>query len=73
MQPLTEVVKINAEQMICQSLVDVYEGNPDKTLFKDDDFDFSEGSDFDLHNTNESLCDVHRLFCVLNCKVLRHK
>ena len=49
MQPLTEVVKINAEQMICQSLVDVYEGNPDKTLFKDDDFDFSEGSDFDLN------------------------
>ena len=47
--PLTEVVKINAEQMICQSLVDVYEGNPDKTLFKDDDFDFSEGSDFDLN------------------------
>ena len=47
--PLTEVVKINAEQMICQSLVDVYNGNPDKTLFKEDEFDFSEGSDFDLN------------------------
>lgn len=47
--PLTEVVKINAEQMICQSLVDVFEGNPDKTLFKEDEFDFSEGSDFDLN------------------------
>ena len=47
--PLTEVVKINAEQMICQSIVEVFEGNPEKTLFKEDEFDFSEGSDFDLN------------------------
>ena len=47
--PLTEVVKINAEQMICQSILDVYNENPDKTLFKEDEFDFSEGSDFDLN------------------------
>jgi len=47
--PLTEVVKINAEQMICQSIVEVFDGNPEKTLFKEDEFDFSEGSDFDLN------------------------
>ena len=47
--PLTEVVKINAEQMICQSIVEVFEGNPEKTLFKEDEFDFGEGSDFDLN------------------------
>lgn len=47
--PLTEVVKIYAEQMICQSILDVYNENPDKTLFKEDEFDFSEGSDFDLN------------------------
>ena len=47
--PLTEVVKINAEQMICQSILDVYNENPEKTLFKEDEFDFSEDSDFDLN------------------------
>ena len=47
--PLTEVVKINSEQMICQSIVEVFDGNPEKTLFKEDEFDFSEGSDFDLN------------------------
>ena len=45
MQPLTEVVKINTEQMICQSL-DIIEGNPDKILMKDD-------SDFDLNDATE--------------------
>ena len=45
MQPLTEVVKINTEQMICQSL-EIIEGNPDKILMKDD-------SDFDLNDATE--------------------
>ena len=35
--------------MICQSIVEVFDGNPEKTLFKEDEFDFSEGSDFDLN------------------------
>ena len=35
-QPLTEVVKINAEQMICDSQLNTYSGNPQRTLSKDD-------------------------------------
>ena len=42
--PLTEVVKINAEQMICESVLQTYSGNPQKTLSKDDD-DFDSSDD----------------------------
>ena len=38
MQPLTEVVKIKAEQMICDSL-NSYSGNPAIKLDKDDDYE----------------------------------
>ena len=50
MQPLTEVVKINTEQMICQSL-EIIEGNPDKFLMKDDsDFDLSDGTEINVND-----------------------
>ena len=50
MQPLTEVVKINTEQMICQSL-EIIEGNPDKILMKDDsDFDLSDATEINVND-----------------------
>ena len=50
MQPFTEVVKINTEQMICQSL-EIIEGNPDKVLMKDDsDFDLSDATEINVND-----------------------
>ena len=37
--PLTKVVKINAEKMICDSYIKSFEGNPVKHLSKDNDYD----------------------------------
>ena len=57
--PLTEVVKINTEMMICQSILQVFEGEPDVTLSKDvSDFDlsFDAGNEFDVNfDKNEGL------------------
>ena len=59
MQPLTEVVKIKTEQMICQSMLNVIDGNPDQILTRDvSDFDlnFDAENEFDLNfDKNESL------------------
>jgi len=57
--PLTEVVKINTEMMICQSMLNVIDGNPDQILTRDDsdfDFGFDSGNEFDLNfDKNEGL------------------
>ncbi len=57
--PLTEVVKINTEMMICQSMLNVIDGNPDQILTRDvSDFDlnFDAENEFDLNfDKNESL------------------
>ncbi len=37
--PLTKVVKINAEKMICDSYIKSYTGTPDVKLSKDNDYD----------------------------------